>query len=171
MYPLFHLFFDICLLRKGPQSVPQSHFLLLMVFIAGFVVNVSAGMILNEIQVALGETLVMYSVLIAFSALLLRLRSQIARLVQTLTTLFACDLLLTLMQIPVRLLVPNLDKDNPGLTELFVVMLVNLLIIWYVAIQGHIFRHAMSSSMLQGVIVSVAMLLMTWQLADILFGG
>ncbi len=152
-YQLFLRFADILLLRRGPQDLPASKYYLVLLIL----LNLLAGALLfagqdegntESLQTLfdLGLALVMYTTV-------LYLRGVQGRVVQTLTAFTGTGLLLTLVLFPISLLLA------PGADPLFLsvgrVMFMALLI-WSLAVDGHIFRHALDTTMMVGTACAVA---------------
>jgi hypothetical protein len=149
---LFGYFTEILLLRRGPQDLPTSRSLLATLIL----LNIVAGTLLysgqeggssNSLQsiVDIGLSLVMYSAV-------LNLRGFRERVVQTLTAFTGTGLLLTLILFPISLLLGQ-EGENFYVTA-GRLMFMGLLI-WSLAVDGHIFRHALGTSMMVGTVVAV----------------
>lgn len=169
MAVLFKLFWDICLLRKGPQDLPASQELLKLCLIA------YAGSGLLNLWLGLGDTghgtallltIVDVGLLMGLCHAVLQLMGLLERYVQTLTALTGTGTLLQLIVMPLGLwyqreLAANGATDMPALLWL-------LLLVWSVAITAHILRHALSVSFGAGMLYALGYLMISWTLADLL---
>ena len=151
MRSLLRLFWEVCLLRKGPQDMPFSRELLALLIGAGLVVDVvrlslaDTGMDLAGVLIfalaALGLNL-------AFLAGLPVLLGYRARIVQTLIAWFGAMLLIGLVDLPLVLLLRISPELGAG-----VVFLFQLLVIWSLLVTMHILRHTLSiNPVLAGVL-------------------
>ncbi len=151
MRSLLRLFWEVCLLRKGPQDMPFSRELLALLIGAGLVVDVvrlsfaDTGMDLAGVLIfalaALGLNL-------AFLAGLPALLGYRARVVQTLIAWFGAMLLIGLVDLPLVLLLRVSPELGAGVAFLF-----QLLVIWSLLVTMHILRHTLSiNPVLAGVL-------------------
>lgn len=166
MRALFDLFFDICLLRRGPQDVPASTVLLKLcllahLFIAYITLLAGTGndYLLNSFILILLDMGLTCGVCFA----VLHLTQQAERLPQTLTTLWGCGILLNLIGLPIVLWIERASRAQTNF-EVPLLLLV-LLVIWSLTITAHILRHAFSISMSQGFIYAFAFFLLTRSLS------
>ncbi len=151
-YLLFTYFTDILLLRRGPQDLPGSWYLLATLVL----LNIVAGSLLFSSQdeggsdalqtvIDIGLSLVMYTAV-------LHLRGFRERVLQTLTAFTGTGLLLTLVLFPISLL---LGQEGESFYVTAGRLMFMALLIWSLAVDGHIFRHALGTSMLVGTAVAV----------------
>ncbi len=156
-------FLDMMRFRSGPQDLPASRgftVLLAALYIAG---GFLAGAVLDEpeyAQRALMAITVQFSVII----LLLRLKGFRDRTQQTIGALSGTGFLFGLMSIYLLSLV-NVEKPQVELAALYFV-----LFIWSIAVDGHIYRHALSSKIGTGVLVAVAIFSLNFILLRTFFG-
>lgn len=154
MAALLRLTFRLLRLQAGPQDVPYSTELMGAVIAVYAAVGVAYGAVLQPLSVAIGQVIVAVVVSVLFVRLLLNLRQKTARMVQTLTAIFAVDALLTALYVPLLLMAaPELQalppKPDPAQISGIVqtALLGNLVVIaWSVVVVGHIFRHALEVS-------------------------
>lgn len=152
IYLLLGKLVDILLLRRGPQDLPASSSLLAILILCNLIV----GILLFSSQqegnpeslqsvVDMGLTLIMYTAV-------LHLRGVRERVVQTLTAFTGTGLLLTLVLFPISLL---LASEGDGLFLSAGQLMFMALLIWSLAVDGHIFRHSLNTSMLVGTSCAV----------------
>lgn len=167
MHKLLNVFFNICLLRAGPQDVPA----------AGSVPVLAGGAYIGiGILVALtGYTLVealLWSaldtlLLAAIAYLGLRWRGHTPRFPQTFSALTGSGALLSLVSWPFMLMLQRMPEGDAdaALPSLLIV----LLMFWSIAVIAHILRHALSSSYALGVLSALLYAIVSWNLGTLLF--
>jgi hypothetical protein len=167
MLQLIRAWFDICLLRKGPQDLPASGFFLGLSLccyvVVSFLVAAPSAGAMEAVRLALVDT----GMLITFVAALLYLQSKTARILQTLSALAGSGSLMGLLALPLVLLV------NPGQpAEQVPALLAGFwlsLLIWNLFVMAHIMRHALSSSFAVGLGAAVLYTLVSLQIVATLF--
>jgi hypothetical protein len=167
MLQLIRAWFDICLLRTGPQDLPASGFFLGLslgcyIAVSFLVAAVSSG-IPDGVRLALLDI----GMLIAFVAALLYLQSKTERINQTLSALAGSGSLMGLFALPLVMLIdPGQSSDQvPALLAGFWL----LLLIWNLFVMAHIMRHALSSSFAIGLGAAVLYALVSMQVVATLF--
>jgi hypothetical protein len=161
--PLIRLFLDICLFKKGPQDTPASPVLMGLAVLA----YLGVGMVLLGLETAWGEALLQVIVealmLFGFIAGALILAGKRPRLVQTATALYASDALISSLAVPLLawLLV------TPDVKSVYLLLL--LLMLWHLAVLGHILRHALSVPMSLGIGLAFVYMVSSYQIMMALF--
>lgn len=165
MKALLGLFFSISMMGKGPQDVPYSRalFVVLLLIIAVFdlvVVNVFVARLASVENEQSGKELsviayvAVMSVLILSVYLLLRVHGLQHRVLQTLTAMTGVEMIIKPAQI-ISILLLVLGGKNSGIA-----LLGNYLLIlsfgWMLAANMHIFRHALSVSIFRAGVYSLA---------------
>lgn len=167
---LLHRFFDICLLRAGPQDLPASTVLLWLSLLAYFTV----GMVMSvqNLDVAHATLLVALdsALLAALLFALLWSRNALDRYLQTLTALLGTGAILQLAAMPI------LSWQQQGLGDEGVsagLMISSLLLwiwlLWDLIVVGHILRHTLSTRLPIGVLIGLAYLFISYSVTRILF--
>lgn len=156
-------FLDMMRFRSGPQDLPASRgfavFLAALYIAGGFL----AGGVLDEPEYA-QRAMMAITVQFAFIILLLRLKGFRDRTLQTIGALSGTGFLFGLMSIYLLSLV-NVEKPQVELATLYFV-----LFIWSIAVDGHIYRHALSSKIGTGVLVAVTIFSINFILLRTFFG-
>jgi hypothetical protein len=156
-------FLDMMRFRSGPQDLPASRgftVLLAALYIAG---GFLAGGVLDEPEYAQRA---MMAITVQFTSiiLLLQLKGFRDRTQQTIGALSGTGFLFGLMSIYLLSLV-NVEKPQVELAALYFV-----LFIWSIAVDGHIYRHALSSKIGTGVLVAVTIFSINFILLRTFFG-
>jgi hypothetical protein len=167
MRALFDLFFDICLLRRGPQDIPASSTLLWLCVLAYLVsgyaallAGVGAAYPLHSLLLALADL----GLLVAMSYIVLRTLGHSARLAQTLTALTGCGTLLQLIALPLGLWFDRAHANHSGADAPLLLWL--LLLFWSITISAHILRHGFGVNFGTGLVYAFAYLFLSWSIAD-----
>jgi len=164
MVALFNLFLDICLLRKGPQDVPTS-VALLQLSVAVYAI-VGLVLLLANLNITQAFTLVMLDLglLLGLTYGVLNILGRGTRFTQTVTALAGTGLLLELIAWPLAIWIgqANLRQEAAALPSL----LYLALLVWNIAITGHILRHALSTTLAFGVLYAFGYLMSFWVLSD-----
>ncbi|MGR9105866.1 MAG: hypothetical protein ACU843_02945 [Gammaproteobacteria bacterium] len=156
-------FLDICLFRCGPQDLPSSAFFLILVFIANTVVGLIILSMEAPLASAVPQFLVSIVLLAGFSWILLALSGKSARFRQTLTALLGADTVISLAALPFLISI----STNHSLGWPYYVLLSSMF--WSIAVVGHIIRHALSSSYLYGLGLSILYFMGSFQAMAYLF--
>jgi len=148
---LFETLFDIIRLRKGPDALPHSVILLLIVttlwLFAGLTMIVltpeldEKDFIIATITGVAGYTC--YTAIVIFAG-------RRARLLQTIMALLGCGALLSLMFVAGRVFL------SPFLSENIVNLVVTLILLWTVPVEGHIIAKAVDRHWYIGVVIAMA---------------
>ncbi len=163
---LFTSFVEICLFRRGPQDLPASGFFLGIIF----AISILISFLLNLINLPIQHTAlaVMINVLIVVSItwLILKLYNKPMRFVQTLTAQMGAGIIISVVATPVIVMLAYAEDHNINMTA--PVMLWFGLFIWELAVTAHILRHALSTTFIQGFLMSILYPLIYFQLTDFL---
>ena len=164
MLQLIRIFWTICRLQAGPQNLPKSRNLLISVVLAGVIVDSFASSILipklSGLEIL--STVAVYNILLLASVyLLLKLIGYKERGIQTLTAIAGSGLFISLVLLP-GLFAMSLAEEQVK-SFAFFILIDN---VWRIAVNAHIFRYALSVSLLMAMIVSVSYLLFGVLIAD-----
>lgn len=151
MLALFETLFDIIRLRKGPDAIPHSTVLLVLIvalwLFAGLVMTVLTAE-LDEKDFVLG-TITGLAGLLCYTAIVV-LSGKRARLMQTVMALLGCGALLSLMFVAGNVFL------TPFLSENVSNLIVTLILLWTVPVEGHIISRAVDRHWYIGVVVAMA---------------
>ena len=136
--PIFKLFLDICLFRKGPQDIPLSRFLLVLTL----VFTLSTSMLLSWVEVeffqAILQSVCATLLLVGFFFGMLRMAGKITRFPQTLIAALAADGMITALAMPLVFVSVALPECQAAASLLLLAMML-----WELAVLGHIIQQAM----------------------------
>jgi len=166
MIEISRILWEICRLKANPQDLPKARNLLLLVVFAGITIDsFSSSVLMPKLSgLELVQTVLIYNLaLLSCIYLLLRLIGYAERAMQTITAIAGSGLFISLVLLP-ALLTLNLAVDA---TQSFA-LLILIDNIWRIAVNAHIFRHALSISLLMAMILSVSYLLLGVLVADLI---
>lgn len=169
MLQLIRAWFEICLLRRAPQDLPASSYLLGVSLCCYGLVSVLVSSQSYTFSMALLLTLVDIGLLVIFAWSLLYLQKKTARLNQTLSALAGTGSLMGVIALPLLLTIaPDAGADTVAapLQSLWL-----LLLLWNLFIMAHIIRHALSSSFAIGFGISLLYALLNMQVIVTLFSS
>jgi hypothetical protein len=167
MLRLLYTCMEITWLRKGPQDLPSSAGTVL----AALSLYAILGTAFSHIQLPMGRALLQAGVdlglLVGFTTLLLRWRGLGQRVPQTLVGMAGTGALFTLMAFPamVSLLAAAEQGGDASLPSLLLLALM----LWNLAVIGHIWRHALNTTLAIGMSLAVAYALLSLALLATLF--
>jgi hypothetical protein len=165
MNALLQLMIAITLGKKGPQDIPYSPPLLLIVLAVYLLTGLTITTLQSPWHEAIIQVLVEALMLAAFAGALLVIHKKRARLVQTLSALFGTDVVLTLPSIPLLVWLQQYPEAHGAFLALFTLML------WHVLVVGHILRHALSTNAIVGMVWSFCYTFINFQLMMNWFPG
>ena len=149
---LLQPFWQICLLRRGPQSLPASYGLLGVLLL----LHVALGATLEFLSPAsgrplLGALLSTFAMLVMVS-MLLQLTGFGRRLLQTLSAVAGCDLVIGALLLPLF----AIATPEPPLAVLLVLAWFGLLL-WNLTITAHILRCAIEVPFWVALVIAIGM--------------
>ncbi len=162
MYQIIVLFFEIAILRKGPQDVPASPWMLRLISPIYVAVNLLVLLLNSDLSTALLQIVVDVLLLAGFSWPLLYFAGKPSRFRQTFCTLLGTDALISFFAIPA---VASLNSQANELA--FFAMLV--LMVWHWLVSGHIFRHALDRPLFFGLGLALLYILISSRVMALLF--
>jgi hypothetical protein len=162
--PLIRLFLDIALFSKGPQDTPASALLLALAIGANLAVGIGLAMFQADWVESLLQSLVGIALLAGFLSVALALARKVSRLLQTATTVFGCDTLISVAAVPL-LVGSQLSPEAAGVTTL----LLMFLLLWQITVIGHILRHALSVPFMAGFALAFVYTVVSYRIMMALF--
>ena len=170
MKELIRLFTQIALLRQGPQDLPASPLLLALTMAGYFVAHLVVGTVLPPLP---GPWVVHLCLDVVFTfvwyALLLYIARKPERFLQTTTAVYGYQAILSPLSIAALWLERRFDQES---IWQFPVTMVNLaLLIWIIAVNGHIVKTALEWSMAPSVALVILQTLAGYLLVLTLFSS
>jgi hypothetical protein len=167
---LLRAFIEIIILRRGPQDIPASRFLML----SSLLCYVASGLALYLTHVptlvdSLAELGVVVTLEAGFFLVLLRVNGKLPRAGQTLTALWGTGSILTLAGLPLHVWVQTLPDGSEAAAVPSMGIL--LLLILSLVVAGHILREALEIPLPGGILLVLAEFAMSVFITAQLFGG
>ncbi len=150
---LLQLFIDISLFRANPQDLPKSRFLLGMAIAASVITSVPILLPrMHEVSLVAAAILMnLFLILIILRGGLYFMELE-QRFMQAATALFGADAILNLPALMLDMLL--LGEEIDGISALVVILHV-MLVIWSLAVVGHILRHTLNIRFAAGVAIAL----------------
>ncbi len=168
MYALIKPFVDICLLNIKPQDLPASWRLLRLTLAVYYLVGIALSVPVYGFLVSTLEAALEVFMLVAYTHLVLWLGARRARFPQTLTALAGAGAVLGLVALPLSYSVFQSVSAN-GSANALTVFAYLLLMGWLLIVYGHIYRHALSSGLGLGMLVSFGYIVLSTLAIESLF--
>ncbi|MCB1734612.1 MAG: hypothetical protein H6981_13250 [Gammaproteobacteria bacterium] len=158
MKTLFDLFFDICLLRRGPQDLPTSVGLLRLTALVYAIVALALASVGSEMGRATAQVLIDIALTMLFVQLVLRWKGHAERFVQTLTAMFGASAILTALGLPLLFWLRRYvdDQGMVGAGGDLPSFLWFVLFMWSLLVTGHILRNALQMRLGAAVLLAGA---------------
>ena len=157
MLPLVRTLFDITLLRKGPDSIPASGILLLIVVGLWLFSSLSILSLIeqyDERDFIIGLYTALAGV-IAYTVILV-MAGHASRSMQTITAILGCGALISLAFVAeFVLLMPLLGPRTTGI-------LAQLILLWSVPVEGHIIARALGRHWYIGIVIAIGVFVLQY---------
>ena len=165
MFDIVKLFFDICLLKKTPQDIPPSVWLLRVLIIVYALVGFLILFVGTHWIDALLQVVAEIALIIAFTKVMLYWARKPERYVQTASALFGTDALISFFALP------SVTGMNAGRMTLLAFVVMLGLMVWHWLVTGHILRHALSQSLTFGLGIAFLYIVAMYRVTAWLFPG
>lgn len=167
---LLQRFFEICLLRAGPQDLPASRFLLGL----GLLAYCAVGVVMSVQNLDVPRAILLVALDTALLAVLLFAllwtRAALERYLQTLTALLGTGAILQLAALPIlSWQQEGLGDETISAALMIASLLLWLWLLWDLFVIGHILRHTLSARLPIGVLLGLAYLFISYSVTRILF--
>lgn len=162
MQPLLILFWQICRLQKGPEDVPSSTVLFILLLLSSLFLDlISTRLGIPEVRSfeILLIVIIANAVILAMTAVMLQLLGYVQRILQTLMAMLGVSIFITALAMPV-LLALQTRMDDPGGWGVILLLLE----IWHLVISAHILRRALSISPLLGLMLATGYKILGYQI-------
>ena len=160
---LLKLFWNICLFRQGPQDIPASTFLLRLLIILYAIVNSIILLLESGWQIMLLQLPLQLVLMTGFFWGLLRLYNQQKRYPQTISALLGCDVLISLCAFPPLIWMITVPTNN------FSFLLMLGIMVWQLAVIGHIVRQALSQHFYFAIGLAVVYVILSFKIMQTIF--
>lgn len=162
MKAIVELFWNLCLLRVGPERMPTANLFVIMVLVTNLLVSALVALSSpggNSVATALSAPVISAAVLASGTWLMLQAKGVPERFTATLTALLGADVLITAFSWPLILLMR--PGTEPGGMQILLGIAQFALIFWWVTISGFVFARALEVSRAQGLAIAVFVVLAT----------
>ena len=149
--PLIQLFLDICLFRKGPKDVPFSGMLLSVAIALNLAVSILLGLFDLDGVAAVMQSVLAVLLLTSFLWATLKISHKSSRFIQTAAAAIGCDGLISLAGL-LTLSAVHFFPDFAGAVGIPLL----LLMLWQMAVIGHIVSQALSIGFWGGMGLALA---------------
>lgn len=164
---------DILLLRRGPQDMPANWNLLAVLGALYLIVHLGQALTLAPIGPALLQAVIATALLALYARVALHIRQRLARLLQTLSALFAVGIVAAVVLLgPTAAMGAALQQmaqaSSPQAAvelPIFAALVTLVVFVWLLIANGHIFRHALDVPMGMGVLIALG-----FEVLPIVFG-
>ena len=160
-------FFDICLLRKGPQDLPKSSVLLYLSLILYMVFDVLLTVQARPFEDALLVSFIDVGFLLGVIFFILKQHHYLDRWVQTITALCGTGVILGIFIFP--LVYGGAQNQYETWLQQIIILLFFIMVIWNIAVLAHIVRNAISTSLGIGIAIAILYIWMSSLLISMLF--
>ena len=167
MQALIFRFFDICLLRAGPQDIPASPFLLRLVVVLSVIVGIFLNLQTKGFSQSLMISLFNAIWLIAFLYFILQLRGKQPRFKQTLIAMMGTNVILGVLIMPFMYHLVAAEAAGESAPLAFQFFL--LLLVWDLTVFAHIIRHSLDIRLGYGFVISFGYLILSWWVIEMIF--
>ncbi|MEE3197548.1 MAG: hypothetical protein VX225_03800 [Pseudomonadota bacterium] len=167
MHRLILIFVDIALHRRGPEDLPSSQFLFLIILGTYFFVGLFVLQIRESFSQALGLVLFDGILYLFFVWALLGIRGYLSRFIQTATALLGTEILLNLIVVPLLLWIEIIGGAAPP--PILPALLFSLIFFWGIDIAGFVLSKALQLTYFVGVLIMVGYFLASFSLRSLLF--
>lgn len=156
---LFRTFAEMILLRKGPEDLPRSWVLFIIVLFIWIVVGFAAVAVIESYESAgLLIDMVLAIIGLALYAGAIHAFGQSARILQSFTALLGCSVVFSFVLFGGRVVLPLF------LTESESEMGVQMIWLWSIPVEGHIIARTINRQWVIGFLIAVAVLMAQLQL-------
>jgi len=160
---LFKTFVEIIFLRKGPNAIPHSMVLLVVVTAIWFLVGVVGVVIIESYSGAgLFVDLILMIVGLGIYATVVNVFGHSPRLLPCITALLGCSAVISVVLFGGRLVLPLFLTDSE--TD----WMVQIMWLWSIPVEGHIIARTVDRQWIIGFLIAVAVLFAQLQLLSAL---
>ena len=149
--PLIRTLFDIVLLRKGPEDIPRSWFLLVVIVVLWIFSTLVAVALVDQIDESDFFPSLFSGVIgvLCYGAVIVA-RGFPMRVLQTVSAVLGSGALISLVFVAEYVLF------SPLLGEVPTVLIADLILLWSVPVEGHIIARTIGSHWYVGILIAIA---------------
>jgi hypothetical protein len=164
MLALLRFFIQLAILRRGPQDLPASAVLLVLLAVLNVLIGTANGVeLFGGPRAALGANLLDLFLTMVLLFALLQFKSHVARWQQTACAFFGLGVLAGLIMLFVRS-----PAEALGISG-FAMLLDLILAIWLHIALGNVLRHALGVPLLAGVMITLSYTVLAFNLIARIF--
>ncbi len=160
-------FAEICVLKRAPQDLPNSAFLLLITLVAHTVTSILLNAVVLDGWTAILAGVTDTLLVSILTASILYLHSFTSRIVQSLSAMTGTGAIISVVAIP--LFTWHAGAQQSGSPNAIAALLVFGIVAWSLAVSGHILRHALSVPYALGIVVALAFYAISYTVFSSLF--
>jgi hypothetical protein len=151
VYALIKPFISLCLLNANPQDLPASTPLLIITLGAYLLVTVVMAMPIYGLGLSILQAILEVALLLGYTRLALQVSRRPERYLQTASALAGTGVIIGVLALP---LVYSLSRAAAyGDVNSLTLPAYLLILAWLLVVYGHIYRHALSTGLLIGMLV------------------
>lgn len=162
----FHIiiraFFNICLLKIGPQDLPKSNVFMMLTLIAYIIINTISELLSYHIAQSFLLALIHVGILVFLISSLLYINQYPQRITQTITALVGADILLNLLALPIGFWL--IQAEQYGFDMGLPSILLLFLSAWTVTIYAHILSNALDVHFFVAIIIVFIYVMVTFSI-------
>lgn len=151
MQEILRYFWQMCLLRAGPERLPATGFALGIALAAYFLVAVATNL-LSRTDIGLGRGMLFILIGLGVEAgvviALLAFKSLTSRFVQTMSALLGANTLILLLTLPISVLLIDIEESP---IRLLLESIFLCVFVWWLTIAGYILSRAADISLALGI--------------------
>ena len=154
MQQILNYYWQLCLLRTGPEHAPSSHFALgatFLLFLAVSVLTIVLGRTSTPFLQSLATPLIGVSIQAIVLYLLLVFTRLPHRFIASMTALLGANAVVLVVTLPLSAYLSSFEE---GSLRFLVELLFLIAFVWWLAIAGFILHKAAGVSLLQGIVIS-----------------
>lgn len=164
MLALFRFFIQLAILRRGPQDLPASSALLVLLAVINVLVGTANAVeLFGGVRAALGANLLDLFLTMLLLFALLQFKGHLARWQQTASAFFGLGVLAGLIMLLVRSPAQGLGVGD------IAILLDLVLAVWLHIALGNVLRHALGVPLLAGVMIMLSYTVLAFNLIARIF--
>ncbi len=163
MLALIETLFDIIRLRKGPDAIPNSSVLLLVIIALWIGSNIAATLMVPELDATsfVPDLVVVVAGLLCY-AVVIALAGHGPRLVQAIMAVLGCSAVLIVLYVAAKVFL------TPFLSENLTQVIVMLILLWSVPVEGHIISRTIERHWYIGIVIAMTVFIFQLQLRSVI---